>query len=89
MFSRHFSIRNDIDCVSLRYFNTYGPGENTKGAYASLISKFLTSALKAKDIEVFGDGTQSRYFIYVKDAADASIAAYERGKAGESYNVGT
>lgn len=89
MFSRHFSIRDEIDCVSLRYFNTYGPGENTKGAYASPISKFLTSALKAKDIEVFGDGTQSRDFIYVKDTADASIAAYVRGKAGESYNVGT
>ena len=89
LFSRHFSIRNDIDCVSLRYFNTYGPGENSKGAYASPISKFISSALNAKDIEVFGDGTQSRDFIYVKDTADASIAAYERGKAGESYNVGT
>ena len=89
LFSRHFSIRNEIDCVSLRYFNTYGPGENTKGAYASPISKFISSALNAKDIEVFGDGTQSRDLIYVKDATDASIAAYERGKAGESYNVGT
>ena len=89
LFSRHFSIRNDVDCVSLRYFNTYGSGENTKGAYSSPISKFLSSALKGKDIEIFGDGTQSRDFIYVKDTADASIAAYERGKAGESYNVGT
>ena len=45
--------------------------------------------MKGTDIEIFGDGTQSRDFIYVKDTADASIAAYERGKAGESYNVGT
>ena len=89
LFSRHLSIRNEVDCVSLRYFNTYGSGENTKGAYSSPISKFLSSALKGKDIEVFGDGTQSRDFIYVKDTADASIAAYEQGKAGESYNVGT
>ena len=44
--------------------------------------------MKGTDIEIFGDGTQSRDFIYVKDTADASIAAYERGKAGESYNVG-
>ena len=88
-FSRHFSLRKEVDCVSLRYFNTYGPGENTKGAYASPISKFISSALKGKDIEVFGDGTQSRDFIYVKDTAAASIAAYEHGKAGESYNVGT
>ena len=88
-FSRHFSLRKEVDSVSLRYFNTYGPGENTKGAYASPISKFISSALKGKDIEVFGDGTQSRDFIYVKDTAAASIGAYERGKAGESYNIGT
>ena len=69
LFSRHFSLRKEVDCVSLRYFNTYGPGENTKGAYASPISKFISSALKGKDIEVFGDGTQSRDFIYVKDTA--------------------
>ena len=79
LFSRHYSLREDISSVSLRYFNTYGPGENTKGAYASPISKFLTSALRGKDIEIFGDGTQSRDFIYVKDTADASIAADERG----------
>jgi nucleoside-diphosphate-sugar epimerase len=84
-----FSLRNEVDCASLRYFNTYGFGENTKGAYASPISKFNSSALKGEDIEVFGDGTQSRDFIYVKDTAAASIAAYQHGKAGESYNVGT
>ncbi|MGC8516192.1 MAG: NAD-dependent epimerase/dehydratase family protein [Thermoplasmata archaeon] len=89
LFSRHYSLREDISSVSLRYFNTYGPGENTKGPYSSPISKFLSAALEGKDIEVFGDGTQSRDFIYVKDAAAASIAAYEKGKAGESYNVGT
>ncbi len=89
LFSRHYSIRRDLSSVSLRYFNTYGPSENTKGAYASPISKFITSALKGKDIEIFGDGTQSRDFIYVKDTAAASIAAYEKGKTGESYNVGT
>jgi len=89
LFSRHYSLREDLSSISLRYFNTYGPGENTKGAYASPISKFLTSAIKGKDIEVFGDGTQSRDFIYVKDTAAASIAAYEKGKTGESYNVGT
>ena len=89
LFSRHYSLREDLSSISLRYFNTYGPGENTKGAYASPISKFLTSALKGKDIEIFGDGTQSRDFIYVKDTAAASIAAYEKGKTGESYNVGT
>ena len=89
LFSRHLSLRKEVECVSLRYFNTYGPGENTKGAYASPISKFISAAIKGKDIEIFGDGTQSRDFIYVKDTAAASIAAYEHGRAGESYNIGT
>ena len=89
LFSRHLSLRKEVECVSLRYFNTYGPGENTKGAYASPISKFISAAIKGKNIEIFGDGTQSRDFIYVKDTAEASIAAYEHGRAGESYNIGT
>ena len=67
LFSRHYSIREDLSSISFRYFNTYGPGENTKGAYASPISKFLISASKGTDIEVFGDDTQSRDSIYVKD----------------------
>jgi UDP-glucose 4-epimerase len=89
LFSRHLSLRKEVECVALRYFNTYGPGENTKGAYASPISKFISAAIKGKDIEIFGDGTQSRDFIYVKDTAAASIAAYEHGRAGESYNIGS
>ena len=89
LFSRHLSLRKEVECVSLRYFNTYGPGENTKGAYASPISKFISAAIKGKDIEIFGDGTQSRDFINVEDTAATSIAAYEHGRAGESYNVGT
>ena len=41
LFSRHFSIRNEVDCVSLRYFNTYGSGENMKGAYSSPSQNFF------------------------------------------------
>ena len=89
LFSRHYSLREDLSSVSLRYFYTFGPGENAKGAYACIISKFLISALKGKDVEIFRDSTQSRDFIYVRDTAAASIAAYEKGKKGESYNVGT
>ena len=73
----------------MRYFNTFGPGENAKGAYASTMSKFLISVLKDKDVEILGDSAQSRDSIYVRDTAAASIAAYEKGKKGESYNVGT
>ncbi|EQD75152.1 NAD-dependent epimerase/dehydratase, partial [mine drainage metagenome] len=66
--ARYFSIRGDLECVALRYFNTFGSGENTKGLYSSPIHKFLLSAMRSEDIDVYGDGTQSRDFIYIKDS---------------------
>ncbi len=87
--ARYYSIRGEVECISLRYFNTYGSGENTKGAYASPISKFLKAAIAGDPIIVYGDGTQRRDFIYVKDSAKATWLAFLKGKAGESYNVGT
>ena len=87
--ARYYSFRSEIECVSLRYFNTYGSNENNKGIYSSQISKFINFALKEAPIEVYGNGSQSRDFIYIKDTVEATIKAYERGKAGESYNIGT
>ena len=86
---RYYSVRKEVECISLRYFNTYGPSENSKGMYSSEISKFLTYAISGEPIIVYGDGTQRRDFIYVKDNVKATWLAYENGKAGESYNVGT
>ncbi len=87
--ARYFSVRGDLECVALRYFNTFGSGENTKGMYSSPIHKFLLSAMHSEDIDIFGDGKQSRDFIYVKDTVKATILAFEKGRPGESYNVGT
>ncbi len=78
-----------VEAVPLRYFNTYGLGENTKGNYSSVIWKFVDDIANSRRPVIYGDGTQSRDFIYVEDAATASILAMERGRAGEPYNVGT
>ncbi len=86
---RYYSVRNEVECISLRYFNTFGPDENSKGKYSSQISKFVKSALLDEPIIIYGNGTQSRDFIYVKDIARATWLAFLNGKAGESYNVGT
>lgn len=86
---KFFSLRNELDVISLRYFNTYGIGENSKGMYSSVITKFLDSISKRETPVIFGDGTQSRDFIYVTDVAEASFVAMERGNPGESYNIGT
>ena len=82
-------LNYDIETVFLRYFNTYGIGENSKGNYSSVIWKFIDDIRNKKKPTIYGDGTQRRDFIYVKDTARASILAMENGKPGEAYNVGT
>ena len=87
--ARSFSLLRHLDSVYLRYFNTYGLGENTKGAYSSIIHKFIEDLKNKRNPVIFGDGTQRRDFIYIKDNARASVLAMEKGKAGEAYNIGT
>ncbi len=89
MTAKFFSENTSLQTVCLRYFNAYGVGENSKGFYSSPIDKFIKSIQRGERPVIFGDGTQSRDFIYVKDIAKANIKAAENGKSGESYNVGT
>ena len=87
--ARSFSLLRHLDSVYLRYFNTYGTGENSKGAYSSIFHKFIDDLRNHNTPVIFGDGTQRRDFIYIKDNARASVLAMENGKAGEAYNIGT
>ena len=86
---RSFSLLRHLDSVYLRYFNTYGNGENSKGAYSSIFHKFIDNLRHGETPLIFGDGTQKRDFIYVKDNARASVLAMENGKPGDAYNIGT
>lgn len=87
--ARSFSLLRRLDSVYLRYFNTYGTGENSKGAYSSIFHKFIEDLKNKKTPVIFGNGTQRRDFIYIKDNAKASVLAMEKGKTGEAYNIGT
>ena len=78
-----------LEVVALRYFNTYGAGENSKGPYSSVIWKFIESIRNNRKPVIYGDGKQSRDFVYVKDVAAASILSMENGKPGEAYNIGS
>ena len=79
----------DLEVVALRYFNTYGAGENSKGPYSSVIWKFIESIRNNRKPVIYGDGKQSRDFVYVKDVAAASLLAMEKGEPGEAYNIGS
>jgi UDP-glucose 4-epimerase len=87
--ARYYSDQKEIECISLRYFNTYGPGENTKSQYASVVWRFVKALSKGERAVIYGDGEQKRDFIYVLDTARASFLAMLHGKPGESYNIGT
>ncbi len=77
-----------LDVIGLRFFNVYGPGENEKGNYASLITQFISAKQKGERPIVYGDGSQARDHIHVNDAANITMMLLEKGKE-EVYNVGT
>lgn len=87
--ARYYSLRGEIECVSLRYFNTYGPGENSKSQYASVIWRFIKSIYNKETPLIYGDGQQRRDFIYVDDNTRGTSLAMEKGIPGESYNIGS
>jgi UDP-glucose 4-epimerase len=65
-----------IDAAILRPFNNFGPRQNDK-AYAGIIPIVIKNVLHGKPIEIFGDGKQTRDFIFVKDTAEAAIEIYK------------
>lgn len=87
--ARYYSLRGEIECVSLRYFNTYGPGENSKSQYASVVWRFIKSIYNNETPLIYGDGEQKRDFIYVDDNARGTSLAMDKGIPGESYNIGS
>ena len=78
--------------VALRFFNVYGPDQDVGGAYAAVLAAFVERARGGGSPTMFGDGLQTRDFVYVDDVVAAMILAAERALKGESFgplNVGT
>ena len=78
----------DFSAMGLRYFNVYGPRQDPRSPYSGVISKFAAWAKLGENFTVFGDGSQTRDFIYVKDVARANVAALSSGARGV-VNVAT
>ena len=77
-----------MDCVILRYFNTYGEGQ-TFTPYVGVMTIFINRLLQGKPPLIFGTGEQRRDFIYVDDVVDANLKAMECDVSHEVFNVGT
>jgi UDP-glucose 4-epimerase len=84
-----FSKLYGIEAVSLRYFNVFGPRQDPRSPYSGVISIFVERALRGERATVFGDGLQSRDFVYVGNVAEANwLAATKAGISGRVYNIG-
>ena len=80
----------NIDVRIERPFNVYGPGIRPDGLYGRVIPRFILSALKGDDITIFGDGSQTRSFLYIDDWLDATWKLLNNpGLSGEILNVGS
>lgn len=78
----------NVPTVIVRLFNTVGPRQT--GHYGMVIPRFVEQALKGRDLTVYGTGTQSRCFLYVKDAVSAMMGLMEHPEAvGKVFNVGS
>jgi UDP-glucose 4-epimerase len=79
-----------LDTVCLRYFNVFGPRQDPSSPYSGVISIFMQHAAERKAPVIFGNGEQTRDFVFVKDVVQANIlAATGESAAGEVFNVGT
>jgi UDP-glucose 4-epimerase len=78
-----------IDTLSLRYFNVYGPYQRPENAYSGVISKFFYNAQRNAPIQIYGDGEQTRDFVYVGDVARANLLAAKSKAAHTVVNVGS
>jgi UDP-glucose 4-epimerase len=79
-----------IETVSLRIFNAFGPGQSLPSSHAPVIPRFLQQALTGGSVVIFGEGQQTRDFVYVTDVVNALIsAATAKGINREVINIGS
>lgn len=76
-----------VETVCLRFGNVYGPGSGHKN---SVVAKFIRKAMQGEELEIYGDGKQTRDFIYIDDLISAVIcAATVKGIGGEVFQIAT
>ena len=88
MYCKTYAELYDMQTISLRYFNVFGPRQDPNGEYAAVIPKFTEKICAGESPTVFGDGEQTRDFVYVKDVARANILAMDSDISG-LFNIGT
>jgi UDP-glucose 4-epimerase len=79
-----------VETAPLRFFNVYGPRQDPSSPYSGVISIFADRAYAGKELRIFGDGEQTRDFVYVGDVSRAiALACFAEGGDGTPANIGT
>ena len=83
-----FTDEGQLATVSLRYFNVFGPYQHPRNEYSAVVPAFIDQTIKNEPITIFGDGRQTRDFIYVKDIVEANAFFALKSQATGIFNVG-
>lgn len=86
-YCKMFSDEGRVQTACLRYFNVFGPRQDPKSQYAAAVPIFIDRAMKNEPITIYGDGEQTRDFIFVKDIVAANIFLATQSKATGVFNV--
>jgi UDP-glucose 4-epimerase len=85
--ARVLYLEKGLQVTTVRFFNTIGPRQT--GKYGMVVPKFITAARSGKDIQVYGDGNQTRVFCHVNDAILGLLSLLKNPKSiGEVFNIG-
>ncbi|MEW5956144.1 MAG: SDR family oxidoreductase [Chloroflexota bacterium] len=89
-YCRLFSEAFGLETAVLRYFNVYGPRQDPSSPYSGVISIFVDKMSQGQPVTIFGDGDQTRDFVFVSDVVQANLlAAAGPAAAGRLFNIGT
>ncbi|MFZ2541498.1 MAG: NAD-dependent epimerase/dehydratase family protein [Gallionella sp.] len=87
---KHYYRTFGLEYTAFRFFNVYGPRQNPASPYSGVISIFAANSIAGKPLKVFGDGKQTRDFVYVKDVARMLVATIKNhAMSGKVINIGT
>lgn len=90
LYCQAFTAAFGLETVALRYFNVFGPRQDPASEYSAVIPIFVTKLIADEPPTVYGDGGQSRDFVYVEDVVRANLLAAEAAEAsGRIINVAT
>ncbi|QDT53747.1 UDP-glucose 4-epimerase [Caulifigura coniformis] len=90
LYAESFAASLNLETVRLRYFNVFGPRQDPKSPYSAVIPLFASAMAAGRRPKIFGDGEQSRDFVYIDNVVQANIrAATTPGVSGRVFNVGS